>query len=109
MRRRWGSRDPDSLYVYLFATLLYLLLREKIAKLSHVTIDIELPKHEPEIKGHVVNLLRNDGVRVDREQLSFSRITKKSPAHRLAHAIYGGFVEPDEVIGAEDILAKFRK
>ena len=46
---------------------------------------------------------------MDREKLSFSRITKKSPAHKLAHAVYRGFVEPDEVIGTEDNLAKFRK
>ncbi|GAB4462602.1 MAG: hypothetical protein Kow00120_29380 [Anaerolineae bacterium] len=104
--RRWG-KDPTTLYVLLFATLLYLLLREHAGKLDRVIIDTEYPGHEAIIKGHVLNLFQRSGVRVDPMIFSFQQVGKKSPAHALGARVFRGKAAPDRRLTAAEVLAEF--
>ena len=107
LRRRRSGKDPRSLYVLIFATVLYLLLKEHISQLGKVIVDTELPGHEAKIKEHALNLFRRSGIPVDPEAIIFQRIGKKSPAHKLAWRVYNGLADPDQTLGVEDILAEF--
>jgi hypothetical protein len=109
LRQRWSGRTPASLYVLLFATLLYFLIREHITKLDYVTIDVELETHESRIKEHLLNLFRRRGVTVDPGKIGFGHVGKKSPAHQLAWRVYNRKAEPSRVLTADDVLAEFRK
>jgi hypothetical protein len=102
-RRGKGVR----LYYLLFATLLYLLLKEDIENIERVTIDIEYRQKEAMIKGHLLNLLRRAGKRVDGHQIQFARITKKSPAHRVAIKTLRKQRPPDHKVTFEELLREF--
>ena len=107
LRRRRSGKDPRSLYVLIFATVLYLLLKEHISQLGKVIVDTELPGHEAKIKEHTLNLFRRSGTPADPEAIIFQRIGKKSPAHNLAWRVYNGLADPDQTLSVEDVLAEF--
>jgi hypothetical protein len=81
--RSRGLSGP-TLYVRLFATGLYSLLKKHIQKLSRVTIDVEYLGKEAQIEEHLINLFRRAKHKVDAEQIQFRLIGKKSSAHLLA-------------------------
>jgi hypothetical protein len=94
--------------ILVFSTFLYLLLKGQVQKLTLVTIDQEFPGHEPLIKDRVMTLCRRQGIEVQKEQLTFREIGKKSPAHKLAWQVYNKLVKPGQTVSAEDVLAEFR-
>lgn len=101
LRRR---RKAGSLKYLLFATALYLLLKDDIEDIDQVTIDIEYRGYESQIKEHLLNLLRRAGKRVESYQIHFDRITKKSPAHKVAIQTFRGQRKPDHVVTREELL-----
>jgi len=101
LRRRGKG---DTLYYLLFATALYLLLKEDIEDIDQVTIDIEYRGKEATIRGHLLNLLRRAGRRVEAEQIQFARLTKRSAAHRVAIATLRKHRRPDHVVTLEELL-----
>lgn len=109
LRRQWKNKNPKSLYIILFSTLVYFLLKNKVGDLSRVTIDTELSGHEGTIKEHVINLLRRKKIEVDPSIFNFWQVGKKSPAHKLAWQVFNGLIEPDRKITTEEILAEFRQ
>lgn len=106
-RRRGGKKRV--LYILIFATMLYLLLKRKINNLSSIVVDEKFPGHGQAIKTHVLNLFRREGIMVSPDAISFHRIGKKSPAHDLAIKVYRGKAEPDWDISAGELLREFRK
>jgi hypothetical protein len=98
--RRQGK--ADSLHYLLFATALYLLLKEDIEEIDRAIIDIEYRGKENRIKEHLVNLLRRAGKRVEASQIQFDWITKESPAHRTAINTFRGQREPDHVVSLDE-------
>lgn len=107
-RRRKKRPEQETLYILVFATLVYLLLKEHIGKLSAVVIDTEFTGHEGDIKAQVINLFLRHGREVHKDVFQFSQIGKKSPAHGLAISVFRGKVKPDQEITAKDVLAEFR-
>jgi len=93
--------------VYVFSVLVYLVLRDHIEKMSLVIIDLEYSGYEAVIKNRVLTLCRRQGVTVYKDQITFHRVGKKSPAHILAFKVYKRLVEPDQVVTADDVLAEF--
>ena len=87
---------------------LFFLLRQHIAALSRVVIDVEYPGNEAKIKEHVINLLRRAGYGVQADQIEFQLIGKKSTAHVLALNTCRGERAPSLVLHEADILAQFR-
>jgi hypothetical protein len=90
-----------------FSTLLFLLLKDHIYRLSRVTVDVEYDGHSATIKEHVLNLFRRHRIMLDPEMLHFRRIGKKSPAHDLALKVFNYKVLPSQKITAEEVLAEF--
>ncbi len=96
------------IYTRLFVIGLYFLLREHISSIDTVVIDVEYPGHDDRIRRYLLNLLRRDGLDVDKDLFLFARIGKKSTAHSLALATYRGQKRAHRVLSAEDILEQFR-
>lgn len=98
----------------MFATLLYLLLKDDIERMGRVIVDTEFSgaENQRDIKDWVLTLLRRQGIRVYRQQLVFQQIhrgKKEPPAHKLAWRVFKGYVKPDKIITAEDVLGEFSK
>lgn len=96
LRGRWTPET--TLYIRLFAAGLFLLLRELLASADRITIDVEYPGHERDIKRDLMLLARWARLTVDPSVIHFDHIGKNSPAHHLALAILRGKRVPDEII-----------
>jgi len=110
--QRSDKNRRTTLYVLLFATLVYLLLREHVHRLDSIVIDTEFSGHEGTIKTHLHNLFNRQGVLVPSTAISFRQIGKSSPAHDLAIRVFRGKQLPDREIDAREmreILREFRK
>ena len=106
---RQRGRTGKSIYWLLFATGLFLLLRDHVRKFSLVTIDVEYTGHSPAIKEHLLNLLRRADLPARPDLFRFRRIGKKSPAHGRAFYTHRGDIRPDGVVEAEEILREFKQ
>ncbi len=107
LRQRRSRWSRTFINVSVFSTLLYLLLKDHIGKLSFIVIDPEYQGHEPMIKDRIMTLCRRKGIEVHKDQLTFQRVGKKSPAHNLAIKVFRGKVPPDREISAKEVLAEF--
>jgi len=102
LRGRW---TPDAtLYIRLFAAGLFLLTRELLATADRITIDVEYPGHERDIKDDLLRLCRHAGGAVDPSVIHFGHIGKKSSAHRLALETLHGKRAPDAKITARELM-----
>lgn len=104
LKPRWSR---SYINVTVFATLVYLLLRDHIEKLEVVAIDQEYPGHEPLIKDWVMRMCRRQGIAIHKDQIYFDQVGKKSPAHKLAWGVYNKHIKPDKVVTADDVLREF--
>jgi hypothetical protein len=103
-RPKWSAALTN---VLVFATLVFLLLKDHIEDLSLVIIDPEYPGHEALIKDRVMTLCRRRGIPIFKDQLTFDHIGKKSPAHKLAWSVYNGLEKPDRTLSADEVLLEF--
>ena len=101
--RAQGKSGP-TLTLQLFATALFLLLKDHIADIALAIIDVEYHSRDREIKQHLLNLLRRAGHTVSSDQFVFQEIGKKSPAHKKAVETFRGKIKPDREIGLEELL-----
>jgi len=102
---RLEGREKTSVVLRLFATGLFLLLRDVLDEVSRVSIDQEYPGHEADIKGMLLRLVHQNGQELDKGQVIFRHIGKYSAAHFKAHGVYVGIQEADRVLTAADILS----
>lgn len=105
--RRNGIIGP-TLYNQFFAISLFLLLKEDINKFSTITLDYEYVGREQKIRDYLINILRRRKYTISYDQIHFSHIGKKSPAHELAIATLRGIEKPNKVIKSEEILREFK-
>lgn len=97
----------EELYLRFFAVGLYYLLRAHIQRINLAIIDIEYPGHEAMIKQRLYNLLHRVGIAVQRNQISFGFVGKKSRAHVVALETFQRKRIPDQVLTVNDILKEF--
>ncbi len=102
LRGRWTPET--TLYIRLFAAGLFLLLRELLASADWITIDVEYPGHERDIKDDILRFCRRNGVQTDSSVIHFGHIGKHSPAHALAWRVLRGKRTPDETITTRDLM-----
>ncbi len=100
---------PKTFYPQLFATALYFLLRDHIARMTVITIDTEYQGKDQQIKQHLLRLLKRSGRVVETSQITFGYIGKNSPAHDAAITVLRKQVAPDLVVTLEEILGEFRR
>lgn len=107
--RRLGK--GAGIYYLMFATGLFLLLKDDIENVDQVTIDVEYRKKDAVIREHLINLLQRAGRRVDASQIQFDLIHrggKKPRSHDKAYYTYRGELEPDRKITTAEILREFQ-
>ena len=100
-RRRRGSRKFN--HLRLFAVALYYLLQE-LPVGEQVTIDTEYTGHEQDIRSMLLNLLWRDDPDFDADRITFWYVGKKSPAHKMALAVYRRKAKADRTLKADDLL-----
>lgn len=104
--RRHG-RSGRFFYSKFFAVGLYLLLKDHIHQLKELTIDVEYPGWNAEIKLYLLNMLRRRGIVFDAHKIHFRHIGKKSHAHTKAIAVYKRMEKADKIITLDEILAEY--
>ncbi|MBM4467667.1 MAG: hypothetical protein FJ014_19285 [Chloroflexi bacterium] len=88
---------------------LVLLLQNHIKTVELVAIDREyVGGAEGDIKGELLQRLRQQAPDLHSDQIVFRQIGKKSAAHKLALEIYRGEREPDRRISTEELLGALR-
>ena len=107
LKLRRVSRSETKLHILVFATLLFLLLKDHISRLESVVVDVEYHGHDRAIKEHFLNLCRRHRLKVPPQLLSFHLVGKKSPAHDLAIQVFRGKTKADKEIKASEVLAEF--
>lgn len=91
------------LYLKLFTTGIFLLIKDYLNQLEQVTIDIEYQGQEGDIKGMLLYYIRRLVSSFPKEDIVFRRITKKSPAHHKAIETYRGNLKPDHEVTLEQL------
>ena len=104
LKKRRPTRDRTSHHILVFATLLFLLLKDQLPRLTEIVVDVEYHGHDARIKEHFLNLCKRHKRPVEPQVISFQRIGKKSPAHNLALAVFRGNTKPGRVLQAVHIL-----
>lgn len=89
--------------IRLFTILIFFLLKKE-KKINKITIDIEYPGWDSQIKNYLLVDLRKFGIRLNPDQISFSRITKKSEAHWHAYRVFKKERTPEIIIGVKEVL-----
>lgn len=102
LRQRGGS--VSILYLKLFASALFLLLRDYLDQLEVVTIDMEYPGKEAEVRAMLLNHIWRIAPAFSKDQIAFGEIGKKSPAHYSALAVFRGEEEPGRRVRASELL-----
>jgi len=92
------------LYLSLFATALYHLLREHLDTFSLIVIDVEYKGHERDIKLMLLNMIRKVYWEYPADRIVFSPVGKKSSAHRWALAVYRGTAQPDRILSLAELV-----
>jgi len=104
---REQGRRGATIYVDLFSASLWLLLCNDLAELSQIVIDTEFSgeRQQAKIKARLLRYAREAGITLHRDQITFQRVTKESPAHALAHAVHQQRIRPDRRVRTGELLA----
>jgi len=95
----------DLISVKLFAAGLILLLAPYAGAVRLITIDLEYPGWENEIKEQLLRYLRRRYHNLSNKQIDFRSVGKKSSAHKIALATYRGERQPDKEVQIGELLA----
>lgn len=100
---RQKDKSKTRAAVLLFSAALFLLLREALEHIDQIVIDVEYEGYEDEIKGWLLSRIYRVDPGFDKTRVKFQRVGKKSPAHRLALAVFRDQKPPDRVV-TEQVL-----
>jgi len=96
---------PDMFVYKTFAILIYFLIKKDIKDIQEIVIDKEYPGKEYLIKHLFLQILRGQKKAIDKENIYFKQIGKKSKAHEKAINTFQGKIKPDIVVSFKEILA----
>ena len=96
----WGTTRKC---VYLYTIMLFLLIKDHIKKLDLVVIDNEYRGYEPVIKGLLMQLLRDLGLKIKKDQIILKNLNRSSLACQMAVRVFRGIAEPDQIISSKQI------
>lgn len=85
------ARSKGKSHIYVMQTFAFLCARiisKTYSIENHYVIDVEYPNNDGVIKSFLMRYLARFGIQVRKEQITFSRVGKKSSAHAYAHACY---------------------
>jgi len=90
--------------ILLFATCLYVLLKDYLDQLQRVEIDIEYPGKDADIRASLLRLIWRKVPAFEPEKIVFRRVGKKSPADKKARAVRKGKDKEYRKITLEELL-----
>lgn len=99
-----GGMRKDLISVKLFVAGLILLLAPHVGTVRLITIDLEYPGWENEIKEQLLRYLRKRHPELSNRQIAFGRVGKKSNSHTLALATYRRERQPDKQVRIGEML-----
>ncbi len=87
----------------LFAILIYYCLKNYLDKIQLIVIDEEYEKRGIDIKKHLLRFIWKQNPKFGKKLIRFSRIGKKSRAHRLAYQTFIGKLAPNKIITKKEV------
>jgi hypothetical protein len=99
------KRSRKQIHIMMFASLLFLLLKEQSLRGKTIYVDDEYPAHGALIKDKVLTMLRGIGIEIDKHQIVIALVGKGSPSHEAAYEVFSGSQQPDKMISAADVIA----
>ena len=101
---RQRGESGKTFYLKLFAAALFLLLTDYLDQLEVITIDVEYPGKEAEIRAMLLDYIWKTDPAFSKERIVFRRVGKKSRSHRKALAVYRGEEEAGKKVRARELL-----
>lgn len=106
IERIFREAGKPRMFVYkTFAALLYLLIRDDLAKIQSITIDLEYYGKEYLIKNFLLQIMRRQKKFIEKERISFKQVGKTHNCHKRAITVFRGKARPDLTVTAEDVLS----
>lgn len=98
----YRNKHKDTHY-RLFAILIYYCIRNYLNKIQQILIDNEYEGREEDIKRNLLRVIWKDYPSFDKKLIKFSRIGKKSNAHRVAYQTFIGKLAPNKIITKKEV------
>lgn len=95
---------PKAIGIRMFAAGLFLLLRDHLALIDTVTVDVEFEGWEGEIRGLLLGHIHQQAPNFPKECIIFKHVGKKARCHTIALATYRGERRPDKGITSKELL-----
>lgn len=99
-------RENNRGHVFIFKTfaiLIFLLIKDDLHKIQHITIDLEYPGKDYLIKDYLLRMIR-EYRSFDKRDIVFIKVDRKTKAHELAINVYRNHVKPDIIVSKKDII-----
>ena len=87
----------------LFAILIFYCIKNYLNKAQLIVIDEEYTGRQIDIKKHLLMMIWKEYPNFDKRLVMFSRIGKKSNAHRIAYQTFKGKLAPNKIVTKEEV------
>ncbi|MBU2544984.1 hypothetical protein KKC65_00805 [Patescibacteria group bacterium] len=87
-----------------FAILIFLLIKDDLIEIQHISIDLEYPGKDYLIKDYLLTMIRKYRS-FDKRDIAFTRVDRKTKAHELAINVYRNHIKPDIIVDKKDVLS----
>jgi hypothetical protein len=101
---RATGRNQQIYILQIFTAGLFWLIEPYLHQLETITIDLEYPGHDGDIKGMLLNAIRRIRDDFSKHQISFRSVGRKSGAHYKAYGVFTGKEKGERVLTTEQIL-----
>ena len=107
--KRKKRKSIKLIRVRIFATLVFLLIKDDTTRLNSITIDLDYYGHDNNIRTDILTLCRKHNIPIHKYQIRFAMVGKKSPSHKEAYAVFTGKKKPTFRVTGLDILECWQK
>lgn len=91
-----------------FAILIFLLIKNDLQRIQHISIDLEYPGRDYLIKDYLLREIRQFRS-FDKRDIDFIKIGRKAKAHEVAINVFRKRKKPDVIVIKEDIVKFLEK
>lgn len=96
-------REGRQVILKLFVICVYYSIKDYLHEIEFIVIDKEYEGKDDYIKSLLLNFIRKDYPKFDRQLIKFSNVTKRSKAHEYAANIKRGYSKPQKILSEYDI------
>ena len=86
-----------------FAILIFLLIKDNLMEIQHISIDLEYLGKDYLIKDYLLTMIRKYRS-FDKRDIVFTKVGRKTKAHELAINVYRKHIKPDIIATKENII-----